>query len=190
MRKITGITLLSMLLFLACKRKQVDAVLDGTVVKSAAHCYDGQRNADELSVDCGGSCQPCEEAIAACYPKANTLTFEEQEYPIGAIVSKVNSNNNFEVTGKAMNADITIKLAGTSPDVTKKYTCDDGSEPLSGEVTLNINSPTLGTLRAYEGTATVTYKNGKYVITVCEAKLHSFVTGMDYTGSSIGITCN
>lgn len=67
-------------LFIACS----DEGVNNQELPLVATCDDGQKNGDEIGVDCGGSCSPCETVIAnpATYlftrEGENTVSFEGQ----------------------------------------------------------------------------------------------------------------
>ena len=58
MKKIALLAFSTILLF-SCSRKQNPVEPKGTLAKYATHCYNGMLDGNEISIDCGGECGPC-----------------------------------------------------------------------------------------------------------------------------------
>ncbi len=66
------ILILSIFIVFGCRKKEkrTETFLEDL---GAIHCFNGILDGDETGIDCGGSCEPCEQNIAPCNLTPNTL---------------------------------------------------------------------------------------------------------------------
>jgi hypothetical protein len=181
------------LLFIAavafgCKRKQDLVEPEGTLAKHPAHCYNGSLDGNELGIDCGGDCDPCNIAVPTCTPAANTLKIGTSSYATtGSSCSSASSE--YDMMGTYIGGSYTVKIGNSTPDQSVAYTIAYGSFPTSStEATVNVSDGSRGSLTLTTGTLYVSQSGGVYVATICGGSAYSFVTGLTYTIEG-NVTC-
>jgi hypothetical protein len=167
------------ILFVSCIRKQVLVEPKGTLAEHANHCYNGVLDGDEISIDCGGECGPCNFATPSCSPGANKLKIGASNYTIAGSSCGTPSGQ-FEMQGSYIDGTLTIDLGENAPDVTAEYNIIN-SVPLYHEASVHLSTGSYGGLSLISGKVYFSQSGGKYIATVCNGTAYSFVTGQNYT---------
>ena len=179
MKKIALLIFITQIVF-SCTRKQTLVEPDGKLAEFSEHCYNGLLDGDEISVDCGGECGPCNFAIPSCSPGSNILkigassTYTLTGYTCGA------PNNDFIMVGNYSNGSVTIEIDGSAPDMTATYTAVNSSIPGYHEVYVRCTTSGLGTLALNSGSVFFSQNNGKYMVTICGGSAYSFNTASNH----------
>jgi TM2 domain-containing membrane protein YozV len=180
MKKIALLIVTTILVF-ACVRKQNLTEPEGTLAEYANHCYNGTLDGDEISVDCGGECGPCNFAQPTCSTGTNILkigassTYTLTGYSCGA------PNNDFIMDATYSNGNVTVEIDGAAPDMSATYTAVNSSIPGYHEVYIRCTTSGLGTLVLNSGSVFFSQNNGKYMVTICGGSAYSFNTASNHT---------
>ncbi|MES2513023.1 MAG: hypothetical protein V4580_02720 [Bacteroidota bacterium] len=178
MKKIALLTFIAFTFF-GCTRKQTLVEPEGTLAEYNDHCYNGLLDGDEISIDCGGECGPCNFATPSCSPGTNTLKIGASTYAIAG-TSCGNPSSQFEMDGAYIDGSVTIEIGENAPDLTAEYDIIN-SVPLSHQASIHFTSGSYGGLNLYSGKLYFSQVGGKYIATICNGMAHSFVTGVDYS---------
>lgn len=181
MKKNLLLAFTTVILF-SCIRKQNLVEPDGILAKYDTHCYNGLLDGDEISVDCGGSCGPCNFAVPSCSPAANTLKIGASNYTISGTYCGIPSST-FEMDGSYNDGTLIIEIGESAPDLSAEYNIIN-SVPGVHEAYVHLSTGSYGGLILNSGKVYFSQNNGKYTATVCSGSAYSFVTGQTYTITS------
>lgn len=185
MKKIALLIFITIIVF-SCVRKQNLVEPHGVLAEYATHCYNGLLDGDEISVDCGGECGPCNFVTPSCSPGASALKIGTSSYTIAGTACGTPSGN-FIMDGGYIDGTVTIELGVGAPDVTKEYNIIN-SVPGINEAYIHLSTGSYGGLIPISGKVYFSQSGGKYVVTICNASSYSFVTGQTYIITS-NFTC-
>lgn len=188
MKKLLLLFTLTSLLTMSCTR---DTTLrtDVLLLDTPLTCLNAVLDTNEIGVDCGGSCAPCDSLTPSCTPTNNELIFDGSTF---ALSNGTFTELNDRYISKAYfnNGDsyITINLRSFDPSRTYQMGSND-FEPAFVEMYHTIESsysPKLVTLT--DGTVYVHDVNGKRVITVCGGRYYSWSAQRDYILETMKLT--
>lgn len=178
MKKITLFVVTTIIVF-ACIRKQNLVEPNGVLAEHANHCYNGLLDGDEISIDCGGECGPCNFAVPSCSPGANILKIGTSNYTITGTSCGVPSST-FEMDGSYTDGTVTIEIGENAPDLTAEYNITN-SVPGVHEAFVHFSTGSYGGLILDSGKVFFAQNGGKYTVTICSGQAYSFVTSQTYT---------
>ena len=185
-----SIPFIAFLLFLfSCKRDLIPrrGVL---VVDSTMTCYNEALDNNEVGVDCGGNCKPCENIIPICAPENNHLVFNNLKYALTNGTFTHNERAIFKAYFNNGDSYITMNLKVFDPSKTfimKEYVTDSAFIQIyhTIESSSNFSLATLlgGLLYAHD-------VDGKRVITICGGRYWSNITRTHYFLDTLKLTIN
>ncbi|MBI3517885.1 MAG: hypothetical protein HY062_00825 [Bacteroidetes bacterium] len=179
MKKIALLIFTTLVVF-ACIRKQNLVEPKGTLAEYAEHCYNGVLDGDEISIDCGGECGPCNFATPSCSPGTNKLKIGSSTYTLTGYSCGA-PNSDFVMDANYSNGSVTIEIGASAPDMSVAYNVVNTSIPGTNEASVRCTTGSLGTLALNSGSVFFSQTNGKYTATICGGSAYSFVTTNTYT---------
>ena len=190
MKKFLLSIILTSLLAVGCTR-DMTLRTDVKTLDTPLTCINAVLDTNEVGVDCGGSCAPCDSITPSCSPLNNQLIFDGATFTLsngtftelnGRYISKAFFNNG--------DSYININLRSFDPSRTYKMGSND-FEPAFVEMYHTIESNFTSKLVTLTGgTVYVHDVNGKRVITVCGGRYYSWVTQREYLLNSMKLTIN
>jgi hypothetical protein len=161
-----------------CKRKQDLVEPDGKLAKHPAHCYNGLLDGNELGIDCGGECDPCNFPTPTCTPASNTIKIGTSTYATTGTSCTAGSSN-YDMMGSYSGGSYTVSFSNSTPDLSVAYTINSGVLSY-GEASVTISDGMRGSLSLSSGTVYVSLTGGVYTATICGGSAYSWVTGLTY----------
>lgn len=167
--------------FTACKRKQNPRELDNgeTLATHPLHCYNGMQDPEEIGVDCGGPCDPCNIVNPTCTPTTNSLSVSTSTYTtVGSACGA--SGSEFQMLGTFSSGSYTVNIGNSTPNLSIGYTIVNSSFLNPTEANVNVNHSSLGSMDLSSGTLYMSQVGGIYYATICGGSGYSWVTSTAY----------
>lgn len=152
-----------------CNRKQELRTLESNeiIANSPATCYNGVLDDDELFIDCGGACTPCNFPVAPCTPSSNTIKMGTSNY-----AAFPNPGSSYTFSG-SYTSGFAYNLEVGGFDLTKIYkiTTGSGSGVGYGEAKMYLSSSgmSFADISILSGDVYITKVGTAYYATICNA---------------------
>lgn len=154
--------------------------------KNPITCSDGIFNNGELDKDCGGTCAntPCSSFTPTCTVTDNTASVSSMNFTFSFVsVDTTSISNEFSLTGNSSNGDITIRLNGQYPRVSRAYYVGSGGVYDYGTASVRINTG-FSYFSAETGSKLfVNVSNGKIKVTFCAIRFQWSANNSYYNGT-------
>lgn len=181
--------LIILALFTTCRKKTPRTMPENAEVMPM-HCFNGIKDGDELSTDCGGSCSECTFVTAPCATTLNTVSITGSATQVytnatGSVVS-----GNYRITcSNGFSNDITIDFYGTTITPNQVFTIPAGSPFGSSECSMDLTVNGVSYIGVQGGKVYVNEKNGKYTVDFCSLDIYSYSSGLTKQATG-NLTCN
>jgi len=187
--KKTAYLISMIIIFSFCKRKNIETTPPGVLAEYPVHCYNGILDANEVGVDCGGTCKQCLVAVPTCTQVENRLTLGAINYTLSNLnCGNLYDSNSYDFRGSYAGGTFTVRVSGSLPDVSKSYPLNSSVSPNANEAYSVISSGLYGNMSSTTGTVFISQSAGKYTATLCNASYYSFVTSQSISGL-LKVTC-
>jgi hypothetical protein len=178
------------LILMGCNR-DMTLRTDVKILDTPLTCLNTILDTNEVGLDCGGSCAPCDSLTPTCNSVNNQLIFDGSTFTLSN-ATFIEVDYRFVTKAFFNNGDsyITINLRSFDPSRTYSMESND-SEPAFVEIYHTIESSFSSKLVTLaDGTVYVHDVDGKRVITICGGRYYSWALQRNYVLETMKLTIN